>query len=58
MAAVEDPSVWEGGEEGGRRGEGEGVIRSVETSTDFINVSHLHNIPRGRKRPHPSDPEL
>lgn len=59
MAGIEDPSVWQGGEEGGTGGDGEsGAIRSTETSTDFVSVSHLHNVPRGRKRPHPSDPEL
>ena len=74
MANIRDPSVWQGGEgEGGReedvRGDGgAGVVThrgDEEKSTDSVSVSSVQDTlvgsereRRGRKRPHPSDPEL
>ena len=57
MATVTDPRVWQGEEGAG--------TKSAQTGSDFVSVSNLHEASfaaekerRGRKRPHPSDPEL
>ena len=77
MADMEDPAVWQGREEEGRRvreeegrrvrGEegGGGRKGDAGATVDFVSVSRLHEASfsdhrerKGRKRPHPSDPEL
>ena len=71
MANIRDPGVWEEGEEEEEGRGGEGVEERVggggagEQSSDFVSVSSLRDSAvttererRGRKRPHPTDPEL
>ena len=54
---MKDSTVWQDGVEGG------GGRESTDPNSDFVSVSSFQNMKteqerRGRKRPHPSDPEL